>query len=79
MKNVMQSRLTRRRMTREILSLFSQAGYDNDTDVSLDILFDEGMMIFKIGGDDETARAVLGGILKIVMDENGVPVEMVEV
>lgn len=76
MISAIQSRLTRRHMTREILSLFSQAGYDNDTDVSLDILFDEGMLTFKIGGNDETARAVLGGILKIVMGEHGVPVEM---
>jgi hypothetical protein len=66
-------------MTKEILELFFQAGYDNSTDVSLDMYVINSVLVFQISGEDQTARAVLSGILQIVMDDHGVDVEMADV
>jgi hypothetical protein len=66
-------------MVKEILSLFQLAGYDDDADLSLDMYLDGEVLVFEINGGDETAKAVLGGILKVVMTEHGVDIEMVDV
>lgn len=79
MKNPLQIRRERRQMTKEILELFFQAGYDNSTDVSLDMYVINSVLVFQISGEDQTARAVLSGILQIVMDDHGVDVEMADV
>lgn len=79
MKNPLQIRRERRQMTKEILELFFQAGYDNSTDVSLDMYVINSVLVFQISGEDLVAREVLGGILKIVMDDHGVDVEMADV
>ncbi len=78
MRNALQSRRERRRIVREILHLFLLSGYNDDTDVSLDMAVTNNILIFRVGGGDDEARSVLGSIIKVVLEEHGVETEMAD-
>ncbi|HVB00138.1 MAG TPA: hypothetical protein VNE42_02605 [Acidimicrobiales bacterium] len=69
--------LTRNREFRlicsEIFDLFRQTGYVS-SDITVEFRLEDDVLIWGVGGEDETAVAVMRGILKVICTEHGIDV-----
>ena len=69
--------LTRNREFRlicsEIFDLFHQAGYVS-TDITVEFYLEDDVLIWEVGSADETAVAVMRGILMVICTEHGIDV-----
>lgn len=65
-----------RTIAAEMIELLRQAGYDDTADVRMRTEVVDGRMTLFIRGEDDEARAVLQGIIKVVFEEHGLVVEL---